>query len=250
MRISALQKESFIDYPGKISAVLFNSQCNYHCPTCHAKKVLYSEEKISEKEILDYLDSRKGWINAVVLCGGESTIRIDFEFLKKIKERGLAIKLDTNGENFGALIELNESKLIDYVAMDVKGPPSIYADLVGREFLDARDGYEKSIAITSHFPDYEFRTTVIPIIRKNEEISFMTQKEIIDTAILIYNCTGDSTHKYFLQKFVSRNSDEMLDERFAKENLPEKMWETPIDLMENSLKEIKFYLPNTKIREQ
>lgn len=248
MRISALQKESFIDYPGKISSVLFSSQCNYHCPTCHARKILNSKEEISKEEIFDYLDSRKGWINGVVLCGGESTIDLDFEFLRKIKERGLAIKLDTNGSYFGTLIDLYESKLIDYVAMDVKGPPLIYADLIGREFLDARDGYEKAIGIISHFPDYEFRTTIVPIIRENGEISFMAPKEIEETAKLIYNCTGNNNHKYFLQKFVARDSNEMIDEKFAKENLPEEMWETPIDLLEDSLKEIKKYLPNTRIR--
>ena len=241
MRISALQKESYIDYLGKISTVLFSSRCNYHCPSCHAKEILNSKNSISEKEIFDYLDSRKNWINAIVLCGGESTIRIDFEFLKKIKERGLAIKLDTNGSDFGKLIELHESKLIDYVAMDVKGPPSIYADLIGREFLDARDGYEKSIGITSHFPNYEFRTTIVPIIRDGGEISFLTPEEIGKTAKLIYDCTGSMEHKYFLQPFVPKKG-ELIDSRL--ENFPE----TPKDLLEKGLEEAIKYLPNTKIR--
>jgi pyruvate formate lyase activating enzyme len=242
MQIRDFIKESFIDYPGKISAVVFSSGCNYKCPACHAKRLLEKGNNIDEKVFFDYLDSRKGWIDAVVLCGGEPTLQHDLiYFARKIKERGLLVKLDTNGSEFGTLMDLREENLIDYVAMDVKGPPSIYADLIGREFIDARDGYEKSIATVSHFPDYEFRTTVVPVVRRDGEISFLTPEEIGQTAKLIYDCTGVNEHKYFLQKFVPRKG-ELLDSQL--ENFPE----TPNDLMERALEEIKLYLPNAKIR--
>jgi len=242
MQIRDFIKESSIDYPGKISAVVFSPGCNYKCPACHAKHLLEKGNNIDEKVFFDYLDSRKGWIDAVVLCGGEPTLQHDLiYFARKIKERGLLVKLDTNGSEFGTLIELHESKLIDYVAMDVKGPPSIYADLIGREFLDARDGYEKAIAIISHFPDYEFRTTVIPVVRRNGEISSLTPEEIGQTAKLIYDCTGIIEHKYFLQPFVPKKG-ELIDSRL------ESFTETPKELLEKGKKEAIKYLPNTKIR--
>jgi pyruvate formate lyase activating enzyme len=245
MRIAAWKKISAIDYPGKISTIVFTPKCNYQCPACHAKNILCSNERIPEEEIFNYIDftnKEKKLIDAVVLCGGEPTLQHDLiYFAEKIKERGLLVKLDTNGCEFGTLIELHESKLIDYVAMDVKGPPQIYADLIGREFLDSRDGYEKAIDIVSHFPDYEFRTTVVPVIRRNGEISFLTPEEIGETAKLIYDCTGSIEHKYFLQKFVPRKG-ELLNSRL--ESFPE----TPKEILEKGKKEAIKYLPNAKIR--
>ena len=222
-------RESYIDYPGKISSVVFFPGCNYRCPACHAKHLLEKGENKREKEFLDYLDSRKAWVEAVVLCGGEPTLQHSLEFfIEKLKKRGLLVKLDTNGSDFATLGRLKESGLVDYVAMDVKGPPEIYADLVGREFLDNRDGYEKAIAIVSQFPDYEFRTTVVPVVREGE-ISFMTPEEIENTARLIYNLVQDTECKYFLQPFVPRKNG-LLDARL--ESFPE----TPRELLEEMKK--------------
>jgi len=246
MKIADWRKISSIDYPKKISTVIFTSECNYKCPACHAKNILYSNELIPEQKILDYIDftnKEKKLIDAVVLCGGEPTLQLDLiYFAEKIKKMGFAIKLDTNGSRFAILQELKESKLIDYVAMDVKGPRELYPNLVGREFLDRRDDYEKAIGIVSQFPDYEFRTTVVPVVRDSGEISFMTPEEIGETARLIYNCTGRDNHKYFLQKFVPRENG-LLDSRL--ENFPE----TPTEILEKGKKEAMKYLPNCRIRE-
>jgi pyruvate formate lyase activating enzyme len=243
MQIRDFWRESFNDFPKKIpSSVVFSPKCNYRCPVCHAKHLLKDGENIQEKTFFDYLDSRTGWLKGIVICGGEPTIQHTLPyFLKKIKEKGLAVKLDTNGSDYATLGKLKESKLIDYVAMDVKGPPQIYADLIGREFIDARDGYEKAIGVVSQFPDYEFRTTIVPVIRRNGEISFMTPEEIGETAKLIYDCTGINDHKYFLQPFVPRKG-ELVDSRL--ESFPQ----TPKEILEKGLMEAKKYLPNTKIR--
>ena len=244
MKIAGWRKVSFIDYPGKNSTVVFTPGCNYRCPACHAKHLLENRnlQNISEEEIFKYLDSRKGKIDAVVICGGEPTLQAGLKyFCKKLKEKGLAVKLDTNGSEYIVLGDLLAGGLIDYVAMDVKGPPQIYADLIGREFLDARDGYEKAIAVVSQFSDYEFRTTVSPVVRRNGEISFMTAQEIGETAKLIYDCTGNREHKYFLQPFVP-HKDGLVDsklERFPK---------TPFELMEEMKKEARKYLPRCEIR--
>jgi pyruvate formate lyase activating enzyme len=243
MKIKNFQISS-TDYPGKLSVILFSQGCNYKCPSCYNKQFLEEGKNIDEEIFFNYLDSKKGWIDGVVLCGGEPTLQHDLiYFARKIKEKGLAIKLDTNGSDYSVLGELLKENLIDYVAMDVKGPPQIYADLIGKEFIDARDGYEKSIAVVSHFQDYEFRTTIVPVIRNNEEISFMTPAEIGETAKLIYDCTGNNQHKYFLQKFVPRENG-LIDSRL------EKFSETPAEILEEGRLEAIKYLPNTKIRGQ
>jgi len=248
MNISKFQKLSYLDYPGKISAVIFTEKCNYRCPTCHAKKILEEEKNISEKEVLHYLDSRKDWVDGVVICGGEPTRELDLvPFLEKIKERGLSVKLDTNGSSPDLLRELNKQGLVDYVAMDVKGPANLYAKLVGKDFVDMRDYVEKGIGVVSNFPDYEFRTTIVPIFEEGK-MRWMTPEEIGETAKIISDITGKHQPKYFLQKFVARSKDEMLEEKFAKENLPEEFWKTPEELLEECLIEAKKYLPNGGIR--
>lgn len=240
MKINSFRLSS-IDYPRKMSVILFTQGCNYKCPACHAKQILEGKDSIDEEKFFDYLDSKKGWIDGVVICGGEPTLQNDLiHFTRKIKEKGLAIKLDTNGSRFAILKELNDEKLIDYVAMDIKGPQGLYPNIVGKEFLDRRDDYEKAIGITSQFPDYEFRTTVVPIVR-DDGISFMTPEEIGETARLIYDCTGNNQHKYFLQKFVPQ-TDGLIDSRL------EKFPKTSEEILEEGKKEARIYLPNTEIR--
>lgn len=241
MEIANWKKESFIDYPGKTSVVVFTPKCNYKCPACHAKVILNSKERVSQQEIFNYIDSRKQWIDSVVICGGESTLEPDLlDFIVRAKDRGLAVKLDTNGSNPSVLKELLEQKTIDYVAMDIKAPTYFYPQVIGRDF-DFRRDLQEGIRIVSKFPDYEFRTTIAPIIRDNK-ITWMSPLDIGNISWLIYSATGNDKHKYFLQKFVARSKDEMLDERFAKENLPKKMHETPTDYLEECLKEAKKYL--------
>jgi len=248
MNIADFQRETLSDYPGKISSVVFIGGCNYHCPTCHAKQIVEMKKELDEGIIFDYLELRKEWIEGVVICGGEPTRRGDLKyFIKKIKEKGLAVKLDTNGSNHVILNELNDEKLVDYVAMDVKGPMSLYAKIIGRDYIDKRDYIAKGIASTSQFPDYEFRTTVVPVY-ENGKPRWMTPAEIGETARLIYDSTGDMEHKYLLQKFVARGKNEMLDKRFAKENLPEDFLKTPKRLLDECLIEAKKHLPNSRIR--
>jgi pyruvate formate lyase activating enzyme len=248
MNIADWKKEAFIDYPKKISTVLFASGCNYHCPTCHVKPIVENKNGIDEKIIFEYLDKRRGWINGIVICGGEPTCQFSLvNFLEKIKSRWLAVKLDTNGNNLDSLEMISKRKLVNYIAMDVKGPMSLYAKLTGKDFIDERDDVGKGISIIPTFPDYEFRTTVVPIYEDNK-LRWMTPEEIGNTAKLICDWTDDNQHKYFLQRFVARDKEEMLDEKFAKENLPKEFLETPKSLLEECLIEAKKYLPETKIR--
>jgi len=252
MIIADWKKISCIDYPGKISTIIFVPTCTYKCPTCHAKHVIDSKRRISEKDILNYIEYTndvKNLIDSIVVCGGEPTSQSSLPFfLRELKKRGLSVKIDTNGSNYKMLSKINDELLADYVAMDIKGPFCLYSKLTGQEVIDPRDGYQKAMNVVMNFPDYEFRTTIVPIERKNGEINFMTPKEIGETARLIYESTGVRDHKYFLQKFIARNKDEMLDEKFSKEDLDRKLWETSESHLEKCLIEARKYLPRTEIR--
>ena len=232
-----------IDFPGKTACTIFLGGCNFRCGYCHNPELVVSKggENYLESYVFNFLEKRKGLLEGVCISGGEPTRQLGLElFIRQIKDMGFAVKLDTNGSNYATLGKLKQNGLVDYVAMDVKGPPRLYTGLIGKEFFEPRDGYEKGIAVTAQFPDYEFRTTIVPIVRE-DEISFMTVKEIVDTAKLIYDCTGNNHHKYYLQAFVPRKG-ELIDSRL------EKFPETPKELLEDMLEAVREYLPNCEIR--
>ncbi|VVB82189.1 7,8-dihydro-6-hydroxymethylpterin dimethyltransferase [uncultured archaeon] len=247
MEITELQKESYNDYPGKISSVIFTQGCNYNCGYCHNPELKSIRNgKISEEEVWKYLDSRKYWIGAIVLCGGEPTLQKDLpEFAKKAKEKGLAVKLDTNGSNPEMLKELLEKKLIDYVAMDVKAPTYFYPKVIGNDF-DFWKNIRESMRVVSKFPNYEFRTTIAPILI-NGSLMFMDSEDVFNIAREIHETTWEDKHKYFLQPFLAIEKDGG-NEIYLKKNLPKKMWKTPENLMEEAKKEAKKFLVNSEIR--
>ena len=174
LRIGGLQKFSLIDFPGKMAAVIFTQGCNFRCPFCHNPDLVLPEkfsEPISEQEILEFLEKRQGQLNGVVVTGGEPTIQGDLKpFLKKIKDLGFAIKLDTNGNTPEVLKDLFENNLVDYVAMDVKAPLAKYSEITGVEIDQSK--IKKSIdLILSSGLDYQFRTTVIKPFLDEEDLS-------------------------------------------------------------------------------
>ena len=100
MKFSAIQKTSLIDYPNRIASVLFTPGCNLRCPYCHNWRVVLDPKPpfLQEETALKILESRKKYVDAVVITGGEPTIHKDLPmFLRKLKEKGFAVKLDTNG---------------------------------------------------------------------------------------------------------------------------------------------------------
>jgi len=131
MKIGGLQKISFIDYPGSIGAVVFVQGCNFRCPYCHNPELVDPERYgplLNEGEVLAFLEKRRGKLDAVTLTGGEPTLQPDLVgFLRKVREMGYRIKLDTNGSQPEVLAALIREKLVDYLAMDIKGPREKYA---------------------------------------------------------------------------------------------------------------------------
>lgn len=171
MRIGALQKQSLIDWEGKIVAVVFTKGCNFRCGYCHNPSLVLPDllnqtPDIPAAEVLTYLSTRAGWLEGVVITGGEPTIHKDLkQFLIPIKELGFKIKLDTNGTNPLLIEELISERLIDYVAMDVKTvlDNGIYCGLVNYSQTDLVGKINLSIKILREANiEYLLRTTIIP----------------------------------------------------------------------------------------
>lgn len=161
-----LTKNSFIDYPGKISCVIFTSGCNFRCPFCHNPDLVESAPScrgglISEDEITAFLEKRKGMLEAVVISGGEPCLQPGLaEFCKKVKSMGYLVKVDTNGSFPDVVKELLSKGLADYIAMDIKSGPDHYSEAAGKKVPFA--AVERSIMlIREQAPSYEFRTTCV-----------------------------------------------------------------------------------------
>jgi len=177
MKIGGLQKTTLIDYPGKIACTVFLFGCNFRCPFCYSSELVLPEKiqnqpQIPEEDFFQFLEEKKGYLDGVVVCGGEPTINADLEeFLAKIKKKGFLIKLDTNGSKPEVLKKLIDKKLIDYVAMDIKAPlkKDLYEKAIGIQ-IDI-DKIKESINLLKNSSiDYEFRTTVVPTIHQLEDI--------------------------------------------------------------------------------
>lgn len=166
MKIAGLVKSSLIDYPGKIAAVVFTQGCNFRCGFCHNPDLISTQFPDNAKhygtdEILDFLTTRVGRLDGVVVTGGEPLIQADIEsFIIKIKELGYCVKLDTNGSNPDKLEALIKAGLIDYIAMDIKGPLAKYDEIC---VYPNKKVIQRSVKlIMDSGCDYEFRTTVLP----------------------------------------------------------------------------------------
>lgn len=178
MIIQGFQKTTLLDFPGKVAATVFTGGCNFRCPFCHNASLvthIKPEEAISEDEVLSFLNKRKKILDGVCITGGEPLLQPDLEaFCQKIREIGLAIKLDTNGSRPKELTRLIDRGLVDYIAMDIKNCREKYALTCGLK--DFPDGVEESVAlIMSCEIPYEFRTTVTKELHAPADIKALTQ---------------------------------------------------------------------------
>lgn len=223
MKIGGLQKLSLIDYPGKTAATVFLIGCNFKCGFCHNPELIKGNvPEISEKEFFSFLDERKDFLDGVCITGGEPTIHKDLiDFIKKIKEKGFLVKLDTNGSNPEMLKELLGS--VDFVAMDIKTSKEGYNKAVGVN-VDLKKIEESVELIKNSGVDYEFRTTVVPSIVDKKDI-----KEIRKWL--------KGVKKYALQQFQNKK---VLDKAFEKIE--------PYSDFKDFEKILKKYIKNIEIR--
>ncbi len=208
MNIAGVQKVTLLDYPGKVACEIFTQGCNFECPFCQNSSLIpiTNTGEFSEEEIFEYLNLRKNILDGVVITGGEPTVQKDLKsFIKKIKDLGLLVKLDTNGGNPKVLQELIDEKLVDYVAMDIKNIFNKYNITAGKKIN--LDNIKKSIEILKASKiDYEFRTTIIK------------EMHSLDDIVSICKLVGNA--KYYLQNF--EDSENVIDHSlhgFSREEL-------------------------------
>ena len=210
IKIGGLQKLTLIDYPSRVACTVFLVGCNFKCPWCYNSQ-LVTEDKASQREIIPedeffaFLKQRQGFLEGVVVCGGEPTMYEDLpQFIKKIKNLKYLVKLDTNGSNPSLLKNLIEEKLIDYVAMDVKLPKERYKEVFKNVSVNK---IEQSIKILKKSNiDFELRTTVVPKV--------LTKKDIIEiTKWITALPPKEKPLKYFLQDFKPKDT---IDKEFEK----------------------------------
>ena len=165
MNIQGLQKLTLLDYPGKMACTIFTAGCNLRCPFCHNSRLVINPEKqseYSEEEIFAFLKKRAGVLDGVAITGGEPLLQNDIEdFIRKVKDLGYSVKLDTNGTFPDKLRSLVEEGLVDYVAMDIKNSPELYSETVGISGYDISKIKESIAFLLENKVDYEFRTTVV-----------------------------------------------------------------------------------------
>ena len=192
MLIGGFQKFSMIDYPEKLSAIVFTQGCNLKCPYCHnpeLNNLEYNSNQISEDYILNFLKTRQGKLDAVVITGGEPTLQKDLiSFAKKIKDLGFLLKLDTNGTQPNVIEKMLKENLLDYIAMDIKTSPKKYF-MFSKNHFDLTNITSSINLIINSKIDYEFRTTVI----KN----LITVDDFNEMGLML-----NGANKYYLQKFV------------------------------------------------
>jgi len=168
MKFGGFQKTSLLDFPDRISSILFTVGCNLRCPFCHNWRLILDPKPpfLSEEDALKILWRRKRYVDAVVITGGEPAMNRDLpEFVRKLKENGFHVKIDTNGFYPETLRDC--LPYLDYVAMDVKTSLEKYK-LLGAEDTDK---LLRSIQMIKEGRiDYEFRNTVVPRIVEEEDI--------------------------------------------------------------------------------
>lgn len=192
MIINGIQKMTLLDFPGRVACTLFTAGCNLRCPFCHNASLVtdITGDALDTAEILAMLDKRQGLLDGVCITGGEPTLQPDLaDFIREVRARGYAVKLDTNGTRPDRVAALLEEGLIDYVAMDIKNCREKYPLTVGIADFDVAAIDESIHLLKTSGVGHEFRTTVVRELHTVEDIA------------AIAKWLGDG-ERLFLQQFV------------------------------------------------
>lgn len=185
MLILGLNKTTLLDYPGRVAATLFTGGCNFRCPYCHNKDIVLKNEAVvpyEESEVFSFLEKRRRVLTGVCITGGEPTLHPDLpDFIRRIRESGYCVKLDTNGSNPEMLEALIGDGLIDYCAMDIKNSPAKYGLTIGLDG-QALSSFDLSaikasvkILMSQQTIPYEFRTTIVRELHEKKDMLAIAQ---------------------------------------------------------------------------
>ncbi|HBN86475.1 MAG TPA: anaerobic ribonucleoside-triphosphate reductase activating protein [Clostridiales bacterium] len=226
MRIAGWQKVSMVDYPEKISTVVFTPGCNFDCYYCHNRDLIHPKDAIEcvpSEEIFTYLMKRKGMIDALVISGGEPTLQRGLaSFIQTAKNTGVLIKLDTNGSRPEVLSNLLDQGLLDFIAMDIKAP--IHKTQKITTVQTYNDQIRESIQLIMNYaPDYEFRTTVAPTLSK---------EDLLEISLLI-----QGAKRYAIQQY-KKPENNCQDPRLLLEAHPQSFFTKIQPLLEQNVKQV------------
>ncbi|MBQ6794846.1 MAG: anaerobic ribonucleoside-triphosphate reductase activating protein [Clostridia bacterium] len=227
MNFSGFQKLTLLDFPGTVACTLFTKGCNFRCPFCHNASLVNATNlpEYEEEEVLAFLKKRQGILEGVCITGGEPLLHPSLpDFIRKVKNLGYKVKLDTNGSFPQRLKALIDENLLDYVAMDIKNSFEKYHLTAGCDNLDLSLIEESIDLLMKGNIPYEFRTTVA------------NELHTIDDILAIANRIKGAD-KYFLQNF--KDSGDILEDGLS-----------PFDpaLLQDMTKKAQNIVPNTSFR--
>lgn len=173
MRIAGFQPCSLLDFPGKVAAIIFTQGCPFACGYCHNPELIHQEDgRISEEAIIEELRKRAAFLDGVVITGGEPSVHPDLpEFIQKLRDLSLEVKLDTNGVHPDMIERIAKKNLVDFFAMDIKTIFQKYEDIVGNIPAIVKENCERTMGIIARSGvPYEFRTTTDASLHTHDDI--------------------------------------------------------------------------------
>jgi len=211
MFIGSLQELTLTDFPDKVACIVFLVNCNFKCKFCYNKDLtaykFFKKSKrklLSEQDFFKFLDSKKKMLDGVVITGGEPTVSPGlYDFVKKIKSKGFAVKLDTNGTRPEILKKFLDENIVDYVAMDIKAPDKEkYSEITQVNVAFEKIKESINLLSTNSIP-HEFRTTLYPKLTDTDlrKISLLIPKQ-----------------KWFLQQFEPTNAYDSKSRKLKRMN--------------------------------
>ncbi len=213
MIIGGIQRFSLIDFPGKMSLIVFTRGCNFRCPYCHNPELVDPNryvDALEEEQLWEFLQRRLHKLDAVVITGGEPTLHDGLElFIEKIKTMGFLVKLDSNGSNPRVLKNLLSENLLDYVAMDIKAPLEKYSE-VTRMPVDVKRIEESITLIRQSHLDHEFRTTIAKNLLSEDDVLSIAKMLRGEKLYFLQNCVPTKVlDPHFLAEFVPYTREEL-----------------------------------------
>ena len=186
-----LTKFTHLDYPNQLACIVWLSGCNMRCAYCYNADIVYAKNgSQSLGDVLEFLKTRIGLLDAVVLSGGEATTHNLVEFCKEVKKLGFKIKLDTNGTNPSQVKQLVEKQLLNYIALDYKAPQNKFQTITKSNKYNT---FSKTLEYLLDVEiDFEVRTTLHADLLDEEDINEI----ILDLRVRGYQ------NSYYIQKFM------------------------------------------------
>jgi len=218
--------------------VIFVPGCDFRCPFCHNAALVKNRRLtlIEEKQIFADLEKRKKWVDGLVITGGEPTLQLDLpEFLKKCQKLGFKTMIETNGSRPEVIAKLLVCRIVDYLAMDLKGPLDEYEKYTKVQFQTSKIKSSVERILESGI-DFEFRTTVVPGL--HDQMTLLKMAGQMEKIVGGRRLSTDSC-RWFLQNFQPKNC---LDPEYKKKK-PFGNQE-----MEGFLKAVKRIFSKTELR--